>query len=751
MAAAARVACALALLAAPGLAAASERIEVAWDLAPAHAPEAGEALAARVALRGAPSQDVEVRAWLAGAGVRGAQVWDGAGWVRSDRYQLRWALDADGVARGWIAVRAASLGAGPWEMGVRVRDATGRILGEGTLALAAPAGDVRAGLAPGAIAVGAWDGDRLLALAPVHPFGGAAPPWDLPGRYALRAPAGAALRAVNGDGAVEPLLAEPPLGALRIVELLVDPAGEEGAEFVRLGNAGASPVALAGWWLRGPGWDAVLRGGKLAPGASVAVARSASAYATLTGRADTADVGVAGVLQLPNAGGAVALGRGAAVADVVAWGGGAPPEGWRGPSLPLGQAGLVHRRLAGWPDRDAASDFDLAPWRADWGGRRPLRLESEAVPFARAQALDTALAALAEAREEVLVEVYELTHPALAGALQQAMARGARVRVLVEGAPVGGLPSEERALLDGLAAGGADVRRIGGSGRDRYATMHAKFAVIDHRAVLLGSENWTPSGFPANGGGNLGWGAWVRSAALADELAAVWAEDADLARGDVARWPAGGGVAPPPTSAAAPAPRQADPAAVTLLLAPDNARGEVLARLDAAAATIEVEALQLPARWDAAPNPVVEGLQAAAARGVRVRALLDGAPGGDNRATAAMLEDWAARTGASLAVRLARERVHNKGLVLDGATALVGSLNFGEAAMTWNREAALLVEGPAAGFYGHAFEEDWAASAAAEPGGADPWLLAAPLAGLAAAGIVRARRRNRRGPRRQRF
>jgi phosphatidylserine/phosphatidylglycerophosphate/cardiolipin synthase-like enzyme len=322
-----------------------------------------------------------------------------------------------------------------------------------------------------------------------------------------------------------------------------------------------------------------------------------------------------------------------------------------------------------------------------------------------------------------------------------------RVHVLVEGAPVAGVSEAESAILDELANAGADVRRIGGSGRDRYGVVHSKFLVVDGEWLVLGSENWTPSGFPEQNpptsAGNLGWTAVVRSEELATFYGRVWEEDADLQRGDVRRQRVAAG--PPQTvvpEARSPdsAPPTLVPTTASALLVPDNAGDALLALLDGANLTIDVEALQLPWTWDSEPNPVIAALQRAAMRGVRVRILLDAVPGGANDATIRGLGAWASDRGVALEIEGSQDaRVHNKAVVADGRSVWVGSMNFGEASMTRNREAALLLEGPVAADAAGTFEEDWNRVRSTEPARADPAWLALPLAGLVLLGVVRSR------------
>lgn len=706
MHATARAAVALALLLAPE-ATAAPVVTARWVLAPELGPPEGEAMAARLAVEGPPGAALQLRAWLAGAEVRGAQAWNGTAWVRADRYQLAWTLDGSGRAEDWVVVRAAHLGPPPWSLQVRVRDAGGDVLAEVAAPLAqGPAMQV---LLAGAPFVGAWRDGRLLALAPTHPFVAADRPWDIPGRAAIAAPPDLELTMVGAGGARGASLPAAEAAPPRLDALLVDPADAEDAEFVRLRSTGSATVDLRGWHLDGPSWTAVFAGGEIAPGATVAVARNASAYAMLTGRADHApEVRWRGTMVLPNAAGSVSLGRWGQAAESIAWGQGEP--------LPA-PGHLLQRDGETW----AATSQNAA-----WNPRNPVAVAAPLAPFTTDTAFAVATAALAEAEQEVLLATYTFTHPALAGALHAALARGVRVAILVEGAPVGGIPPEEQAQLGGLAAAGAEVWRIGGSGRDRYGTMHAKYAVLDGERVLLGSENWTPSGFPEHGRGNVGWGAVVQSRVLAEHFASMWREDADAARGDVRPWAPGEVMSP--TAPAAGALPPFEPSRVEAFAVPDNAGPVFLDFLARANHTLDLAALQLPATWGDGDNAVLAALRQAARRGVAVRMLLDG--NAEHDPTVAAVEAWAREDGLPIAARQERDRrVHNKAAVLDGAEAWLGSMNFGQASMTRNRETALRVEGPAVATWAAAFEEDWlAAGPPPEPARAEPHLVAAPLA-----------------------
>ena len=128
--------------------------------------------------------------------------------------------------------------------------------------------------------------------------------------------------------------------------------------------------------------------------------------------------------------------------------------------------------------------------------------------------------ALSTAEDRILLGAYTFTSRAVAAILCSARDRGVTVRVVADGGPVGGLTRREAKVFDRLAACGIRVTMLGGP-YDRYEFHHAKYAVIDDRALVL-TENWKPSG--VGGRSSRGWGVIVESrqaaAALADTFAA---------------------------------------------------------------------------------------------------------------------------------------------------------------------------------------------------------------------------------------
>ncbi|QCJ47879.1 phospholipase D-like domain-containing protein [Haloprofundus sp. MHR1] len=340
---------------------------------------------------------------------------------------------------------------------------------------------------------------------------------------------------------------------------------------------------------------------------------------------------------------------------------------------------------------------------------------ADATTFVLPDAPRVPLETLRDADNRLLLAGYTFTSERAAAALRRANDRGVDVRVLVEGGPVGGVSKRQARLLDGLAAEGIDVRVVDGE-RARYSYHHAKYAVVDDSALVL-TENWKPGG--TGGHDSRGWGVRVDDAETADELAAVFETDAGWR--DAKRWSeyrrSATFVAPEPASdsyAGEFDPNRVEVERVRLLTAPGNAEDAVVAELAEAEESIDV----LQPSVGGPRQPFVRATTQAAERGVRVRLLLSGAwyVEEENRVVADRLNEWADSSDAPLSVRLADPRgrygkVHAKGVVVDGETALVGSLNWNNHSARENREVVVALDGEeAAGYYAEVFAADWRAS-----------------------------------------
>jgi len=332
--------------------------------------------------------------------------------------------------------------------------------------------------------------------------------------------------------------------------------------------------------------------------------------------------------------------------------------------------------------------------------------------FVLPDAPDVPASVLRSADRRILLAGYTLASERVADALVDARRRGVRVEVLVDGGPVGGLTNRSAAVLDRLAAANVTVSALGGPAA-RYQFHHAKYAVVDNRALVV-TENWKPSG--TGGRSSRGWGVVLDDPAVVERLARTFRADADFR--DARPWRAiresvETRDAPPSTgsfpSRFEPARFEAD--GVQVLAAPDNAAGQVRELIETAEESVRIVQVSI----DGPNNTLLAASIDAARRGVEVRILLSSAhyAAEDNRALARNLTALAERESLPLSVRLADPRgrygkVHAKGVLVDGEHVVVGSLNWNDDAFYENREIAVVLTGEkVAGYYGRVFAADW--------------------------------------------
>jgi phosphatidylserine/phosphatidylglycerophosphate/cardiolipin synthase-like enzyme len=521
--------------------------------------------------------------------------------------------------------------------------------------------------------------------------------------------------ALTAPGAAAPERTEPS-----VVAVYPDPvAGGDAGEFVVLDLP--APTDLGDYRLC-DGGGCVALPNRSAEG-RVAITAAPGRVRDLT---ETPVLGASSPLGLANGGERVELRRDGRTVDAVRYG--------------RASEGAVYRRTT--TDADAASR--VWTWRPLGATDQPA-VESGPAPveaFVLPDSPEVVRETLAAADDRLLLAGYTFTSERIADALIDARERGVAVRVLVEGEPVGGASARQAAVLDRLVAAGVEVRAVGGR-HARYDYHHAKYAVVDDRALVL-TENWKPAG--VGGRSSRGWGVVVHDPATASALAATFRADAGWR--DARPWSevrsgqrferalAANGSYPSRIDA-----ERVRAERVRVLVAPDNAGRGVRELLAGANESVSVVQMSL----GGADGPFAAALVRAARRGVRVRVLLSGAwyVREDNRAVADRLNARADREELPLTVRLADpgdrfEKIHAKGSVVDGQAVALGSLNWNERAADRNREVVVVLGGEAAAdYYGRAFADDWRASSEGRGGeGGRP--VPAGLIGAVGAAVVAA-------------
>jgi cardiolipin synthase len=524
-----------------------------------------------------------------------------------------------------------------------------------------------------------------------------------------------------------------PAGAVSIVEFCPDPYlyGDEDEYLVLEGNGPLDGIKVSDGegGFRFPEFSRI--SGKLV------IARNGNAYAEVHGKApdfeifDTSpgipDVIRSGNMQLSNTRDELFLYSGSELQQTISW----PGE----VSCRQGQVHFLENGV--WDPRVLMI-----------GQTRIGTASFENVSGTAFVAPDSSLPAFKQitgsAREEILVNVYEFTSPAMAEELIRAEERGVRVTVLLEGGPVGGISSEERSVVFRMNRSGIPVYQMVNSGTIHapYRYNHAKYMVIDHRVLFLTSENFKTHGFPPEGvSGNRGYGVILTDPSLAEYFHSVFEQD--IGGNWIVPFEGKDGELEEPGTDAYNAEFKVfsfEGARVTPVLSPDTS-SEVCALIRSAERSIDIEQAYVKNSGENDQNPFLSEVFNASERGVTVRVLLDSywfsvEGDDDNDEMVEFINSRARSTGLPLEARCAAlgngdpEKVHNKGVIVDGRKVLVSSINWNLNSPTFNREAGVIIDHPAAGaYFSGVFERDWEAAGNPVPyGGPDLLKIAGALA-----------------------
>jgi len=494
-----------------------------------------------------------------------------------------------------------------------------------------------------------------------------------------------------------------------------------------------------------------------------------------------------GDLRLANSNDSVALrDRYGRVIDVVPYGGTEWKNlwphciggSWSGEAVPApGWGRILHRKLTwngiGVPEVNGAGDWvsvrPLYPGQSEigpFGTRAITSMKVGVCPESGSELLDEMISG---ARNSIHVNVYELTSRWIAASLVGSAQRGVEVKVILEGGPVGGTTSFSELAADMLTEGGVEVRWMSNDIpediRDRYRYDHAKYIVADGERALISSDNFKDTSFPRKGcgtGSTRGWVIAVESQGIASDLERVFGSDwagADMIPNNPDRdmedaetdW--FGSVYGECGGMENTSPFEVEKASTgQILISPDHLSlpgNPLIESIRNARSSINMELLDLSMNFDLGgvkptegalkewdvdagtspvTNPYINELVRAAARGVKVRILLDGSDfNGDGERDSDPLAEWLNTIAGELAIEdslkvrslpvpfMDGEReialLHNKGALFDGRQVWLSSFNWGPTSCLENREVGILIDSPeTAGYLKGMFEHDWGAT-----------------------------------------
>ena len=539
-------------------------------------------------------------------------------------------------------------------------------------------------------------------------------------------------------------------------------ASSSSHEWIELYNNAPISISLEGWTIHIGSTKSLALAGSIEPHGYFLIQRNIATFS------NGAVADLTTPFSLVNTGEALALISNAnTLVDTLVYGNGAAQAGWMGAPLQpytvtqlipsTGQ--ILMRKLGegGLPVADTNTAQDWLNDRADAiDGRKPIypgwSVEQFFEPvqarsfitlgIAPDNSFDVVSKTLSAARNTIELESFTFDNAALGDLLVEKARAGVRVRALLDGAPVGGLPDQTLWICQRITA----ANPSSGSGcwfmrsdtaqdiRTRYAYLHAKFVIIDQQQLIVSSENFGMNGMPFDDKtdgtvGHRGIVAVVSAPELISRASAIFETDSSETNRDIARWcvacapysAPGVGFVPVYTTGGISytvefAPLVVDtPLSMSLSTSPEShvrSAHSIFSVLNLAGAGDEVlvQELDEPTYWGRStsntaddPNVRLQAILGAAARGARVRMALDAFyddpdAARSNAATASYLHDLAQANGWDIqAIRedVTGHGVHNKMiLVTVGGRhfSQIGSWNGSETSAKRNREMSLLIE-----------------------------------------------------------
>jgi len=354
--------------------------------------------------------------------------------------------------------------------------------------------------------------------------------------------------------------------------------------------------------------------------------------------------------------------------------------------------------------------------------------------------LDLTTAAILSAQKNLLINIYELTSPQVADAIISQVKAGVRVQILEEGSPVGGLSAAavgvQSQIVQAMRGRPGDLlfQMSSNGGKRRFRFDHAKYVVVDGASLLIGSENYSPTGNPVPGAkGNRGWEVLIHDPAISSQFMNMFASDTNKSSGDITELTSNSGKvflvedAQENFAVQAMSPPILSASSVEKITSPDDSVTKIVAAIQNAKKSIDLEQMTFDSTWKgSSSSPLFDAIVAAAKRGVIIRALLNDDrvfdhPGKTNvhknQITADALNSLAKNSRLKITAAIANltamgvDYIHNKGMLIDGNQTLISSINWDENSFQNNRETAVLISSqPVNQFYGTLFAKDWLAT-----------------------------------------
>jgi phosphatidylserine/phosphatidylglycerophosphate/cardiolipin synthase-like enzyme len=326
----------------------------------------------------------------------------------------------------------------------------------------------------------------------------------------------------------------------------------------------------------------------------------------------------------------------------------------------------------------------------------------------------TTLKYLRQAQDEILITMYAISNGYLLHELYDALVRNSNmvIHVIVSWKWASGSENHwtHAALYNISQLPGYGVNVFAYKSRTDLSFTHAKYIIIDREVVLVQSANWAKSGIPpVPSEGNREWGVAIQNTDVVDYFLNVFGSDAASATPYVSDIGDYDHLSNLNYTGSYPAPFSPSTftgsMTITSLVSPEYCIPAIVALIDSATTTLDVQQMYSKADWDGSPNQFNDAIKAAAARGVYCRVMLDNRSSGMQP----VADDLKAH---GVHVAFTNQTyfgwTHNKGVIADGNRVLISSINWSNESVSENREAGVIIQHTSvANYFAQVFQWDW--------------------------------------------
>ncbi|MFW9831950.1 MAG: phospholipase D-like domain-containing protein [Candidatus Thorarchaeota archaeon] len=321
---------------------------------------------------------------------------------------------------------------------------------------------------------------------------------------------------------------------------------------------------------------------------------------------------------------------------------------------------------------------------------------------------------LRQAQKEILMEMYAISNGFLLREFTDALGRNGTMNIQVIVSRKWASGSENHWThaslynISSLPGYGANVQAY--FSRADLSFDHAKFIIIDREVVLVQSANWAKSGIPPrNSDGNREWGVAIRNPDVVNYFLNVFTADVMTATPYVQDGDDYDLLSSAVYTGPYPAPftnqTYSGLMTITSLVSPNESIPAIVNLIDSATSTLDVQQMYSKMDWDGSPNQFNDAIIAAATRGVVCRVMLDNQSSGMQEVAEMFLAN-------GVQVAFTNQTyfgwTHNKGVIADGQSVLISSINWSNESVSENREAGVIISHTGvANYFAQVFQWDW--------------------------------------------